>query len=297
MWNDDWEVSVKSFSVGHIDALVQCPGRRLWRFTGFYGNPKASSRSDSWRLLCRLKDLFALPWICGGDFNEILSISEKKGGADRSLSAMAEFQQALDKCSLVDMGYDGQCFTWLNKRQGAAHVQERLDRFCCNQDWHELFPSGNVCTGDFIHSDHRPVVATLENVVRVQKKDKKRGFRFETHWLKDEECHDIVHQSWAAQDGPLESQESIIDIFGRCADRLGTWNKNKFGSIPKLLLNSGMRKVVGDGRSVNAFRDPWVPRPRSFRPISPAPTEGLMVSDFIGMDGAWDIPALSQYFL
>ncbi|KAF4379607.1 hypothetical protein F8388_023624 [Cannabis sativa] len=227
-------VSVKSFSVGHIDALVQCPGRRLWRFTGFYGNPKASSRSDSWRLLCRLKDLFALPWICGGDFNEILSISEKKGGADRSLSAMAEFQQALDKCSLVDMGYDGQCFTWLNKRQGAAHVQERLDRFCCNQDWHELFPSGNVCTGDFIHSDHRPVVATLENVVRVQKKDKKRGFRFETHWLKDEECHDIVHQSWAAQDGPLESQESIIDIFGRCADRLGTWNKNKFGSIPKL---------------------------------------------------------------
>ncbi|KAF4354933.1 hypothetical protein F8388_013882 [Cannabis sativa] len=35
MWNDDWEVSVKSFLAGHIDALVQCPGRRLWRFTRF----------------------------------------------------------------------------------------------------------------------------------------------------------------------------------------------------------------------------------------------------------------------
>ncbi|KAF4365087.1 hypothetical protein G4B88_018267 [Cannabis sativa] len=31
MWNDDWDVSVKSYSVGHIDALVQCPGRSLWR--------------------------------------------------------------------------------------------------------------------------------------------------------------------------------------------------------------------------------------------------------------------------
>ncbi|KAF4394179.1 hypothetical protein F8388_005813 [Cannabis sativa] len=33
LWNEDWEVSVKSFSVGHIDALVQCPGRRRVRET------------------------------------------------------------------------------------------------------------------------------------------------------------------------------------------------------------------------------------------------------------------------
>ncbi|KAF4360183.1 hypothetical protein F8388_000052 [Cannabis sativa] len=104
LWNDDWEVSVKSFTFGHIDALVKCPGRDLWRFTGFYGNPKARCRSESWRLLCRLKDLFDLPWVCGGDFNEILSINEKKGGSDRSMVAMTEFQNALDGCSLADLG-------------------------------------------------------------------------------------------------------------------------------------------------------------------------------------------------
>ncbi|XP_060961854.1 uncharacterized protein LOC133032051 [Cannabis sativa] len=237
MWNDDWEVSVKSYSVGHIDALVQCPGRSLWRFTGFYGNPKASCRSESWRLLCRLKDIFTLPWVCGGDFNEILSINEKKGGADRSLSAMSDFQQALDKCSLVDMGFEGQCFTWLNKRHGGAHVQERLDRYFCNQEWHDLYPSVRVLNGDLLHSDHRLVVASLENVIRHQRNDRKRCFRFETHWLKDDECHDIVQRTWLASEvsSPLDNQDCILDIFGRCADQLGAWNKGKFGSIPRLV--------------------------------------------------------------
>ncbi|KAF4366602.1 hypothetical protein F8388_004266 [Cannabis sativa] len=184
------KVSVKSFSVGHIDALVQCPGRSLWRFTGFYGNPKPSCRSESWRLLCRLKDLFDLPWICGGDFNEVLSINEKKGGADRSLCAISDFQQALDKCSLADMGFQGQCFTWINKRQGAAHVQERLIAFVATR-------SGITC------------------FLQVQKNDKPRGFRFETHWLKDEECHEIVTQTWLVPDGPLESQDSVPIGWGR----------------------------------------------------------------------------------
>ncbi|KAF4378077.1 hypothetical protein F8388_020713 [Cannabis sativa] len=65
----------------------------------------------------------------------------EKGGADCSMSAMNEFQQALDKCSLVDLGFEGQCFTWLNKRHGGAHVQERLDHYFCNQGRHDLFPS------------------------------------------------------------------------------------------------------------------------------------------------------------
>uniref|UniRef100_A0A803NXV2 Reverse transcriptase domain-containing protein n=1 Tax=Cannabis sativa TaxID=3483 RepID=A0A803NXV2_CANSA len=63
------------------------------------------------------------------------------------------------------------------------------------------------------------------------------------------------------------------------------------------LLHLGLRKVVGDGQSVDAFRDPWIPRPVSFRPISPAPIDGVMVSELIGSEGTWDVQTLSQYFL
>ncbi|KAM6553636.1 hypothetical protein CsatB_014398 [Cannabis sativa] len=63
------------------------------------------------------------------------------------------------------------------------------------------------------------------------------------------------------------------------------------------LLKLGMRKVVGDGQSIDAFRDPWLPRPRTFRPISPAPSASVQVSELMGVDGSWDIRSLSQYFL
>ncbi|KAF4372919.1 hypothetical protein G4B88_018084 [Cannabis sativa] len=167
--------------------------------------------------------------------------------------------------------------------------------------------------GDLIHSDHRPVVASLENVVRLKQQDNQRRFRFETHWLKDDECHDIVDQTWLAPDAPLDSQDSILDIFGRCADSeieryFGTVFSSASPSVQQ--VENGIThiegrvsseecemKVVGDGQSVNAFRDPWLPRPRMFRPISPAPGGTVMVSDLIGGQGSWDVGSLSRYFM
>ncbi|PON99380.1 hypothetical protein TorRG33x02_049230 [Trema orientale] len=57
-----------------------------WKYTGFYGHPYPSKRKVSWELLCRLKDLSSLPWDCGGNFNEILSSSEKFGGSNKCTS-------------------------------------------------------------------------------------------------------------------------------------------------------------------------------------------------------------------
>uniref|UniRef100_A0A803P9I4 Reverse transcriptase n=1 Tax=Cannabis sativa TaxID=3483 RepID=A0A803P9I4_CANSA len=224
--NPDALTALRAVVPGHIDALVKCPGQDFWWFSGFYGSPKASGRSDSWRLLGRLNDLFDLPWICDGDFNEILSMNEKKGGANRSMSAMNDFQQALDKCSLVDLGFEGQCFTWLKKRQV------------------------KVINGDFLHSDHRPIVATLENIIRLRLNDKKRSFQFETHWLKDDEFQEIVLRTWLSRDLPLVNQDSLIDIFGKCADQLGAWNKSKFSSIPRLVRET--QKQLDDLLSVSA---------------------------------------------
>ncbi|KAL5812831.1 hypothetical protein ACOSQ3_027781 [Xanthoceras sorbifolium] len=50
------------------------------RFTGFYGNPDPSQRVHSWTLLQRLHGLTSLYWLCGRDFNEIMSDLEKIGG-------------------------------------------------------------------------------------------------------------------------------------------------------------------------------------------------------------------------
>ncbi|KAF4401492.1 hypothetical protein G4B88_001686 [Cannabis sativa] len=46
-----------------------------------------------------------------------------------------------------------------------------------------------------------------------------------------------------------------------------------------------MRKVVGDGRSIQAFRDPWIPQPRTFRPITAAPSGSVMGILLVGLGG------------
>lgn len=52
----------------------------LWRLTGFYGIPKRGRRHESWALLKFLARVSNLPWVCTGDFNDLLFAVDKKGG-------------------------------------------------------------------------------------------------------------------------------------------------------------------------------------------------------------------------
>lgn len=53
----------------------------------------------------------SLPWVCVGDFNEILLQSEKEGGPARPMGQIMAFREALADCSLLDLGYSGNPYT------------------------------------------------------------------------------------------------------------------------------------------------------------------------------------------
>lgn len=80
LWQDKWDVSILSSSRGHTDAWVVSVNRLEGRFTGFYGNPTVSNRQFSWDLWGRLNGMKYGPWVMGGNFNEMLSLSEKLVG-------------------------------------------------------------------------------------------------------------------------------------------------------------------------------------------------------------------------
>lgn len=80
-----------------------------------------------------------LSWLCFGDFNKILSLNEKNKGLDRNVVVIAEFRVVVRDCKLFDLGIRGYPFTWSNKQFGQCLVEEKLDRFMCNQGWKTEF--------------------------------------------------------------------------------------------------------------------------------------------------------------
>ena len=78
-WRDTMAVTVEGSDKYHIDVIINKNTDSAWRFTGFYGEPETKKRPESWNLLRRLNRKFQIPWLCAGDFNELLRSDEKWG--------------------------------------------------------------------------------------------------------------------------------------------------------------------------------------------------------------------------
>lgn len=62
------------------------------------------------------------------------------------------------------MGYIGSKFTWSNKRQGRANIQERLDWGFSNADWKILFLHASISHLMAAQLDHKPLLlSTTKN--------------------------------------------------------------------------------------------------------------------------------------
>ncbi|XP_074297688.1 uncharacterized protein LOC141628442 [Silene latifolia] len=130
LWKKSYVCSVISATVHYIDVEVG-EGEEQWRVTGFYGWPAVQDRHLSWQQLRILASTSLLPWMCLGDFNEILYSTEMKGGS-RMQWQMNNIRDAVDECGLRDLPYEGYAFTFDNGQAGDANRQCRLDRAMVN---------------------------------------------------------------------------------------------------------------------------------------------------------------------
>lgn len=108
MWDTEVRMEVKSYSKHHIDTVVHYENGGYWRCTGIYGHPESRQKNHTWTLIKRLATLSSLPWLCFGDFNEIIKPSEKLGGNDRDVRMMLEFRNTMQECELMDLSWKGQ---------------------------------------------------------------------------------------------------------------------------------------------------------------------------------------------
>lgn len=84
----------------------------------------------------------------------------------------------------------------------------------------------------------------------------------------------------------LESRE------GSCPSL--TWRSIYWG---KSLLIKGLRRRIGNGQNTNATKDPWIPRPPSFLPITQGLNSDRRVSELIQEPGKWNSVLIEQMYM
>ncbi|KAL0284767.1 UNVERIFIED_CONTAM: putative mitochondrial protein [Sesamum calycinum] len=226
LWQKSVEVQLQSFSKYHVDASVRTEeSEECWRFTGVYGEPDASKRSEFWHLLCRLSQQSVRPWLCAGDFNEILEHSEKKGGPMRAEWQIRNFRNCLVDCGLNDLGFSGAAHTWCNNHQTPHTIRERLDRACSSSSWSSLFLEARVLHLESPYSDHAPLIIELRPKMKWDLSGCRKRFRFEAVWIQESECEATVTNAWLAPDSP-QPECRLREKLASVSARLSCWGRS-----------------------------------------------------------------------
>ncbi|KAK5774606.1 hypothetical protein PVK06_042462 [Gossypium arboreum] len=135
-WNGGQLVTLKSSSKNHIDVEIQEDEESpRWHFMSFYRARDVRYKAESCNLLRRLGRNNSLPWIVGGDFNDILFAHEKQGDLPREEVRMEAFRRTLDDCQLVDIGFSSPWFTWERGLITDQNIKKRIDRRVATDGW------------------------------------------------------------------------------------------------------------------------------------------------------------------
>lgn len=242
MWKDTLQVNLLSFSNSHIDVEV-IQGESKFRFTGMYGTFYRQRKHEDWELLDRLRNDSNLPWLLGGDLNDILCWNERAGGRRKSRVEMDCFRDALERNGLWDIKPSRGWFTWHHGDIKDTHIKQRLDRFVATIDWLHLFGQCEIATDYSKDSDHCFLLLDTE---RKEQRDGRHDdqFRFDMCWADEEDCLKIVNDSWHGTEGTtLEKLKGVgtgLNAWQSQRRRANVRDKNRLKQRVERLLDQSI---------------------------------------------------------
>ena len=179
-WNEQEEVRVIGKCKNLIDMEVRDEGQKIQlKVFWIYGPTDYDERQEVWRLVKKRAMNIASPWMCVGDFNDILYNYEKEGGRIKDARKIRGFRSMVEESQLIDLKAQGQRFTWVCRREDEV-IKERIDRAMVNVIWLESFPRTQVFNLPIVGSDHGPIL--VDSDFRDGKS--KKQFKFELYGLR-----------------------------------------------------------------------------------------------------------------
>lgn len=161
-WNEQVTISIISTTMSYIDLIrILEETKQRMRVTFVYPSTDFQQRVQLWEEIYEMTMLNRDPWLCVGDFNEILYQWEKVGGRVAEYYRCKAFQDFINECGLMDLEGKGCAYTWANNRDVDELIRKRPDRALCSMDWRVSFPSVEVFALPAIGSDHSPILLNL----------------------------------------------------------------------------------------------------------------------------------------
>jgi exonuclease III/ribonuclease HI len=234
-WKNVHEVEIQNYTRHHINAMIKAnDSSRAWKLTCFYGHPVTAKRHESWALLQHLRQFQPQPWLCIGDFNEILTQDEKTGAILRREGQMDQFRNALGYCQLTDLGFIGSQYTWTNCRHDGNFVKERLDRAVANIEWRGIYREANVFILAARASDHKPVMLQFSQE-KEEMLEFYKSFKFEAKWQLDEEFGGLVEETWNRGVDGTSGLQMVQHKLAACQRSFTRWSCRKYGNAEKTI--------------------------------------------------------------
>ncbi|XP_028089100.1 uncharacterized protein LOC114289558 [Camellia sinensis] len=250
LWNDlEIACEVLLTTEQEIHAWIKVPSNPSpWLLSAIYASPHYNHRCILWDNLMLLSATHSSPWLMLGDFNEILTSADKFGGRALQPHRARRFQECIDECGMIDLGFAGPRFTWTNLRSTGALIRERLDRCWCNNSWQLLYPETKVLHLPRVHSDHCPILLDTDPSSTLRPT---RPFRFETIWFSDPSIFSVIKNSWHDNTLPFST---CVNLF---VANVKLWNKLSFGNIFHRKKHISSR-ILGVQKSLETHPSPFL---------------------------------------
>lgn len=148
-------------------------------------------RRSLWEKIIQNKNSWNGPFMAVGDFNAVLGAFEKLGNPPLQISCN-EFSSFIDSCGFIDISTQGYFSTWINGCGTRSHVEQRLDRCLCTQEWLDAWDAFTVTTLTRDVSDHSPLLINAAYAVP-------RGripFCFSSAWCHSDQFIPLVTEVW-----------------------------------------------------------------------------------------------------
>ncbi|XP_074306001.1 uncharacterized protein LOC141641229 [Silene latifolia] len=131
------------------------------------------------------------PWAMFGDFNCVLSATERVGG-NIANAEIEPFRSCIEDCEVVNIQATGSLFTWNNKQRPVDRIYSRIDRFMVNKAWSDHFPElyANFLPEGMM--DHTPCLICSSSQVH-----KPKSFKYYNVWGASKDFVPLIKRCWS----------------------------------------------------------------------------------------------------